>query len=76
MPIYEFLCKDCGKVYEEICAPDAAPACPHCGGEGIRQLSMPGPLKKGAFPFKPGPVHPLARRMAQGGGCGGACPGA
>ena len=42
-------------------------------------MSVPSPLKTGAFPFKPGPVHPLASRMGKGlagcgqaGGCGSA----
>lgn len=76
MPLYDFYCENCGASFEEIVsAQDAAPACPQCGANNVkRQISMPSPLKKGAFPFKPGPVHPIASKMA--GGCsGGSCPG-
>lgn len=81
MPLYEFVCGSCGAVFEEICKAEAdAPACPVCGAqETKRQVSMPSPLKTGAFPFKPGPVHPMAQKMASGmscGSCGGGCAGA
>lgn len=68
MPLYEFVCSACGVAFEEICGIDAcAPVCPSCGSaKTARQVSMPGPLKKGAFPFKIGPVHPAAKRMAAG----------
>ncbi|MDR2696804.1 MAG: zinc ribbon domain-containing protein [Deltaproteobacteria bacterium] len=76
MPMYDFSCQRCGAVFEELLTNgnDAA-ACPTCGADGaVRLLSAPSPLKTGAFPFKPGPVHPAASRMA--GGCGGgSCPG-
>ena len=45
-------------------------------------MSVPSPLKTGAFPFKPGPVHPLASKMGKGlagcgqAGCGGSTPAA
>lgn len=72
MPLYEFSCAACGAVFEEICGADApAPACPACGsGETAKRVSMPSPLKTGAFPFKVGPVHPMAGRMASGMACG------
>lgn len=78
MPLYEFTCTACGARFEEITAAgDACPACPACGSTATeRLLSAPSPLKTGAFPFKPGPVHPMASKMAQGaascgtGGCG------
>lgn len=78
MPLYEFACEACGAEFEEIRGAEAgAPACPVCGSrETRRQVSMPSPLKTGAFPFKPGPVHPLAGKMASGmgcGSCGGSC---
>ena len=63
-------------VFEELLlkGEDSA-VCPACGaGKAARMISAPSPPKTGAFPFKPGPVHPAASRMA--GGCGGgACPG-
>lgn len=79
MPIYEFICETCGKQFEELIPANADnPPCPACGGPGHRKISLPGPLKKGAFPFKPGPVHPLAGKMARsapscGAPCGSSC---
>ncbi|MDR0466983.1 MAG: zinc ribbon domain-containing protein [Deltaproteobacteria bacterium] len=76
MPIYDFSCQDCATVFEELPAKDkAVVVCPQCGStRTVQMISAPSPLKRGAFPFKPGPVHPMASRMA--GGCGGGgCPG-
>lgn len=77
MPMYDYVCASCGAKFEELCRGDekAAPACPQCGGTDTRrQISAPSPLKTGAFPFKVGPVHPLASKMGKGlAGCGGAC---
>ena len=74
MPMYDFSCQNCNAVFEELLTKNEdAAVCPQCGtAEAVRMLSAPSPLKTGAFPFKPGPVHPMAN-MA--GGCGGACPG-
>jgi putative FmdB family regulatory protein len=76
MPMYDFSCQDCTAVFEELLMKgESAAACPKCGSSRtMRMVSAPSPLKTGAFPFKPGPVHPVASRMA--GGCGsGVCPG-
>ena len=84
MPLYDFVCPACGAQFEELAFGDETPACPQCGhAETQRQMSVPSPLKTGAFPFKPGPVHPLAFKMGKGlagcgqaGGCGGSTPAA
>ena len=77
MPMYDYVCAACGATFEELCrgGETASPACPVCGGtETRRQLSIPSPRKTGAFPFKVGPVHPLASKMGKGlAGCGGSC---
>ena len=66
MPLYDFVCPACGARFEELAFGDETPACPQCGhAETQRQMSVPSPLKTGAFPFKPGPVHPLASRLRQ-----------
>lgn len=74
MPMYDFFCRNCRASFEELLLKEEdAPQCPHCASTDTeRRISMPSPLKKGAFPFKPGPVHPIAARA--GGGCGGSCP--
>ena len=71
MPLFEFFCPDCQTSFEEICKDRAQiPACPNCASKrSQKQICAPSPLKKGAFPFKPGPVHPLASRMASGNAC-------
>lgn len=39
MPIYEYLCKDCGSEFEElVSAVDAAPPCPQCGSGRTEKL--------------------------------------
>ena len=41
MPIYEYACMDCRKVVSVLVkriGDDAEPACPQCGGGGLRRL--------------------------------------
>lgn len=78
MPMFDFVCTACGHKFEELVSGDDAPACPQCGAGTERQMSVPSPLKTGAFPYKPGPVRPLGSGMppsCASGGCGG-CGGA
>ena len=73
MPMFEFCCRACGEVFEELLASGetGAPACPACGArETERRISAPAPLKTGAFPYKPGPVRPLG---TGGPSCGPSC---
>jgi putative FmdB family regulatory protein len=53
MPIYEFLCEECGAGFEELVAAGTeAAACPECGSERSRRLisavSPPGRTPRGA----------------------------
>ncbi len=81
VPIFEFTCGKCGSSFEEIVrSTDQTIICPHCGCQDCsRQPSAPSPLKKGAFPFKPGPVHPLGAYNRGPSPCSqcspGSCPG-
>lgn len=77
MPLYDFFCPQCQTHYEELIMGDHTPACPACGhAESERRISAPSPQKSGAFPYKVGPVHPVAKKMsgapacAMAGGCG------
>ena len=67
MPIYEYLCSNCGQVFEKlVLSRDALVECPHCQGAAVeKQFS--------AFSFKgePGSVG----SGATGGGGGGCAPG-
>jgi putative FmdB family regulatory protein len=39
MPLYEFCCKKCGFVFEEITSADSpSPSCPECGGDTYRLI--------------------------------------
>ncbi|MDL2313409.1 zinc ribbon domain-containing protein [Desulfovibrio sp. OttesenSCG-928-C14] len=69
MPIYEYSCHKCGKVFEEIVFGDKTPPCPACGcaetGKLISRptLHMPAPSRVGqtvSYPSGGG-----------GGGCAG-----
>jgi putative FmdB family regulatory protein len=60
MPLYDFLCTACGNKFEELAFGDEKPVCPKCASAATeRQISAPSPLKKGKFPYKPGPVRPM-----------------
>ena len=40
MPLYEYICKKCGKPFETIAKHGEKPACEHCGSVSVeRQLS-------------------------------------
>ncbi len=77
MPMFDFVCTACGHKFEELVNKDAVMTCPQCGATAQRQMSAPSPLKKGAFPYKPGPVRPMGSGIppscASGGcaSCGG-----
>jgi putative FmdB family regulatory protein len=38
MPIYEYLCSNCGETFERLILGQAAPvACPHCDGASVEK---------------------------------------
>jgi putative FmdB family regulatory protein len=42
MPIYEYVCKKCGREFEELVRGNEQPACPACGEPEVeRQISAP-----------------------------------
>ena len=69
MPIFEYVCKGCGKKFETILFGDAKPGCPNCkGAELEQQLSK---FAVGAERHSSAPMAPCG----MGGGCGGGkCP--
>ncbi len=67
MPMYDFFCETCEKSFEELVSPDETPPCPQCKGHTvIKKISLPSPLKTGAFPYKVGPVRPMAQGRSSG----------
>ncbi len=49
MPIYEYMCQECGQHFEKIhiTMPDKIPACPACGSNTpSRKVSVPGLVKE------------------------------
>ena len=67
MPIYEYVCRGCSNLFEELGSDADSPACPHCGSLNVRRLlSAPAELtgrERNATPD------------AQGHGCCGSRPG-
>ena len=73
MPMYDFYCTACSHEFEDMTSPEAAcPPCPQCGSMETERLVCAPSLKKGAMPFKVGPVRPMPPKPLRGGGpCGG-----
>jgi putative FmdB family regulatory protein len=47
MPIFDFLCKECGCDFEVLVRGSASPACPECGGTQVeKQVALPAPQGK------------------------------
>ena len=63
MPMYDFYCATCEHEFEELVSSEqiSTVTCPKCHSNDVHQkISAPSPLRKGAFPFKVGPVRPLS----------------
>ncbi|MCK6393683.1 zinc ribbon domain-containing protein [Zoogloea sp.] len=59
MPIYDFHCLSCDRIFERITRADALPDCPHCGAAQVEKLvSMP------AAPGKSAAIIASGRRQA------------
>ena len=49
MPIYEYVCRDCGHEFEWLMRGDEKPECPSCGRTRLtKQLSVPAAHTAGA----------------------------
>jgi putative FmdB family regulatory protein len=73
MPIYEYLCGDCGNPFEEVVRSfDATVSCPHCaGGQIERQLSVFSSQSAGALSSSDAATR--GGSFNGGSGCGGGC---
>ncbi len=71
MPIFEYLCKDCGKKFEALVYGSAQAACPSCHGKKLeQQLSV---FAVAAGGSKSAPASEAASLPCGTGCCGGAC---
>lgn len=88
MPVYEYECKECEKVFEvqQRIADEPLKQCPDCDGEIKKLMSMSSFQLKGGGWYADGyaspsekagskPEKPAAAPCASGGGCAG-CPAA
>jgi putative FmdB family regulatory protein len=72
MPIFEYVCRDCGRAFEALVSPDRPAVCPACASRQLeKQLSV---FAVSAAPGRSG----SAREAAPCGACGdprgpGAC---
>lgn len=47
MPIFDFLCRECGRGFESLVRASATPVCPVCGSGNVeKQVSLPAPQGK------------------------------
>jgi putative FmdB family regulatory protein len=55
MPIYQYVCADCGHAFEDLIFGDATPACPKCEGDRAeKQFSAFSVGGGGPDPLPPG----------------------
>jgi putative FmdB family regulatory protein len=71
VPIYEYRCGGCGRIYEEWTGKGAAapPACPECGHEGRERVPSRFAISVATGPERAKGTGP-ARACAGGGPCG------
>jgi putative FmdB family regulatory protein len=76
MPLYEYICRDCGKGFEMFVTAERTPACPACSGSDlVKLLSSPGMVGVAASRNGGGEAPAAAAPMpgmcgARGGRCG------
>ncbi|TVQ97944.1 MAG: zinc ribbon domain-containing protein [Desulfovibrionales bacterium] len=69
MPLYEYMCEDCDKEFEELVFGDPAVLCPHCGSARTDKLMSRCRHKRG------GASEPVGTAAAAGSGAGSSCSG-
>ena len=67
MPLYEYDCQDCRKVFEAFVTETRTPACPGCQGVNLTKLlSRPGMVGAGS-------TRSEGQSMPAAGSCGAGC---
>ena len=67
MPIFEYLCKDCGKQFEALLIGSQEAECPGCKGKQLEQQLSTFSVRANSAPVS----RPTAPCGAPGGSCGG-----
>lgn len=67
MPIYEYLCDECGKEFEELVFGEQKVRCPHCRSENTDKLMSRCRHKSGGAPDSLG----MASNPSSGSSCSG-----
>ncbi len=67
MPIFEYLCKDCGRQFETIIFGNSHPECPSCRSRALEKL-----LSRFAVGGRKEADHCMPESMSQCAGCNGA----
>jgi putative FmdB family regulatory protein len=70
MPIFEYLCKDCGRAFEALVMGSSQPECPTCHGRQLEQM-LSTFSARATVGFNSAPA--LAPCGAPAGACGGGC---
>ncbi len=59
MPLYDYVCRDCGRPFEALVRTGTTPVCPHCGSTALdKQVSAP------AAPGRSKEIIAAARKQA------------
>lgn len=76
MPLYEYVCKQCGERFEALSRPGEKAACEHCGSRDVEKLLSAFAAVSGDSrpPCADGCPH-AAPRAGDGCCCGGHCHG-
>jgi len=77
MPIFEYLCEQCGREFEELVFNQSKPVpCPECGSDKTNKLMSRCQFKSGGSGASDGPhsyAQPAAARSGCAGCSGGSC---
>ena len=70
MPIFEYLCQDCGREFETFVTGDRKPSCPACHSANLgKLLSAPGMVGAGERSASSSTQPPFGGCGAGGAGC-------
>ena len=75
MPLFEYVCKRCGEVSEQLVSGARKPSCPNCGAKALEKLLSTFSAPPARSPSVSVPPCGSGSCPARGMGCaGGGCP--